>query len=51
MKIIPFSRGAVKHRYQIGILLLLLLLVALQVQAAEIAYYSDGKNIAVPAGA
>jgi hypothetical protein len=50
MKIIPFSRGAVKHRYQIGILLLLLLLVALQVQAAEIAYYSDGKNIAVPAG-
>jgi hypothetical protein len=50
MKIIPLLPGAVEYRSQLRWLLLLLLLVAQQGHAAEIAYYSDGRNITVPAG-
>ena len=50
MKIIPFSRAAAECRSQMGILLLLMLLVAHSSQAADIAYYSNGQNIVVPAG-
>ncbi len=50
MKIIPFLFCGVRYHSQFRLLLLVLLLVARQGHAAEIAYYSDGRNITVPAG-
>ncbi|MFD1870799.1 T9SS type A sorting domain-containing protein [Hymenobacter bucti] len=50
MKIIPFLRSAAESHKQFGLLLLLLLVVALQGRAAEIAYYSNGQNVTTPTG-
>jgi hypothetical protein len=50
MKIIPFSPRVAFNSHQVEFLVFFLLLVALQGQAAEIAYYSNGQNITVPAG-
>jgi hypothetical protein len=50
MKIIPFYREAAECSTRFSILLILLLLVAQAGQAAEIAYYSDGKGVVMSTG-
>jgi hypothetical protein len=50
MKIIPFLSGAIAYRRQLEALLLVLLLITRQGHAAEIVYYSDGRNVTVLGG-
>jgi hypothetical protein len=50
MKIVPFLRSVSAPSATCSLLVLLLLLLAHHGQAAELAYYSNGQNITVPAG-